>query len=195
MNSDYRAAWAVYREPIKEECIPTVQNYSGFIHYGDRIIWLIMTGNAIWWQSGLKTVTKSDDFLLLDIWQGYVGPSGYCNSLILAVCHILISLYSYFFMFLCSCVGETACQYINMSRLEQHSMVKEKRLLSPDRVMSGYRWNTGMGCHSVTQFRCCCLVPWTAGCFRTTRQSAITVASGRGVRIRVCYWKVRETGR
>ena len=62
MNSDYRAAWAVYREPIKEECIPTVQNYSGFIHYGDRIIWLIMTGNAIWWQSGLKTVTKSDDF-------------------------------------------------------------------------------------------------------------------------------------
>lgn len=62
MNSDYRAAWAVYHEPIKEECIPTVQNYSVFIHYGDRIIWLIMTGNAIWWQSGLKTVTESDDF-------------------------------------------------------------------------------------------------------------------------------------
>lgn len=32
-------------------------------------------------------------------------------------------------MFLCSCVEETACQYINMSRLEQHSMVKEKKAI------------------------------------------------------------------
>ncbi|EJX02201.1 hypothetical protein EVA_09693 [gut metagenome] len=32
-------------------------------------------------------------------------------------------------MFLCSCVEETAYQYINMSRLEQHSMVKEKKAI------------------------------------------------------------------
>lgn len=104
MNSDYRAAWAVYREPIKEECIPTVQNYFGFIHYGDRIIWLIMTGNAIWWQSGLKTVTESDDFSTFGhltricrsvriLWQSDFSSMPYP--------YIPVFLFLYVLMFLC----------------------------------------------------------------------------------------------
>ncbi|EJX06825.1 hypothetical protein EVA_05067 [gut metagenome] len=32
-------------------------------------------------------------------------------------------------MCLCSCVEETACQYVSMSRLEQPSMVKEKKVI------------------------------------------------------------------